>query len=772
MSRRIFSILFILSTAMSIVAQKTAPLRMNNIGGVTQGMTIYAIAQDARGMIWLGTNDGLCSYDGYEIHQHGRSMSKVNLASMRGLGRINCMTVQGDSILIGCEHGMEVFRIKEDKFSPYRLFAGHDVKTISDGWIGTDRGLYVKGRRLGIIRNIFSVSHLGSKIFVGTASSLYVYNGKDFVKVALMSYISGVAAIKTLPGVFFVGTGSTLSTMDCQNQKILKIKPMPVVKTILADGNRLLIGTDNGLYFTSGDVMTKVQHDAFRPDNSLAGNVIWSIFRDRDGNIWIGTDNGVSMMQKHSAISWHYLTDITGRHAGCLIEQILIDKHRRTWLGGSSGLICVENLGNPDETYRWYKMGDARYPLPHNHIRCIYEDKNGRIFAGGDGGMMVYDERTRQFTRHLIKEDRYNWIYDIYGQDDQLVVLTSDNVYLLDGRTFKNLTPSLTSKGRESLSKCKTKGKRNVVTISDVNWYKDANTGLLWIGGNDRFGFHYPEQKSQALLSRKVYITCSEPWGQDGVLLNFSDFDYNPEKQTLYTYRLKGLEDEWHTTSRREHSIRYTHLSPGTYTFEISPKDHKELVTTYDISIPRLWFATIPMLILYAVLFIALIVTIILFFIQRKTILLEREQREVMLETAKRKEMELQQELVQTVKTQDQSIEHPSMDDNFLSTVTQTIEVRMEDLDFSPSMLAESCNVPQKQLYRKLKQLTGMTTVEYIRHLRIERAAYLLSHGNFTVAEVMYRVGFTNASYFSRAFVKLKGMTPSEYKKLLLSDKL
>lgn len=177
--------------------------------------------------------------------------------------------------------------------------------------------------------------------------------------------------------------------------------------------------------------------------------------------------------------------------------------------------------------------------------------------------------------------------------------------------------------------------------------------------------FIIQNRKVRLCSPQSLYYLIPEPWGQDGVLLNFSDFDYNPEKQTLYTYRLKGLEDEWHTTSRGEHSIRYTHLSPGTYTFEISPKDHKELVTTYDISIPRLWFATIPMLILLAVLFINTYCDHrILFFIQRKTILLEREQREVMLETAKRKEMELHKELVQTVKTQDQSIEHPSMDDH------------------------------------------------------------------------------------------------------------
>ena len=58
-----------------------------------------------------------------------------------------------------------------------------------------------------------------------------------------------------------------------------------------------------------------------------------------------------------------------------------------------------------------------------------------------------------------------------------------------------------------------------------------------------------------------------------------------------------------------------------------------------------------------------------------------------------------------------------------------------------------------------------MTTVEYIRHIRMEHAARLLIGGNFTVAETMYRVGFSNASYFSRSFSAAYGMTPSEYKR-------
>ncbi len=70
-----------------------------------------------------------------------------------------------------------------------------------------------------------------------------------------------------------------------------------------------------------------------------------------------------------------------------------------------------------------------------------------------------------------------------------------------------------------------------------------------------------------------------------------------------------------------------------------------------------------------------------------------------------------------------------------------------------------------KQLYRKLKHMTGLSTVEYIRSIRLKKAALMLQNGGFTVSEVMYSVGFSNMSYFSRAFSAEYKKTPSEYMK-------
>ena len=104
-----------------------------------------------------------------------------------------------------------------------------------------------------------------------------------------------------------------------------------------------------------------------------------------------------------------------------------------------------------------------------------------------------------------------------------------------------------------------------------------------------------------------------------------------------------------------------------------------------------------------------------------------------------------------------------SYDEKYLKKVTRIIEDHIDDTDLSVARLCELGEFNEKMLYRKLKQLTGLSTVEYIRSVRLKKAAVLLQNGNFTVSEAMYSVGFSNASYFTRAFSAQYGKTPSEY---------
>ncbi len=104
-----------------------------------------------------------------------------------------------------------------------------------------------------------------------------------------------------------------------------------------------------------------------------------------------------------------------------------------------------------------------------------------------------------------------------------------------------------------------------------------------------------------------------------------------------------------------------------------------------------------------------------------------------------------------------------SQDEKFLSVITQTIEEHLQNPDLNVQKLAELSGYNAKQIYRRLKALTGQTAVDYIKSIRLKKAAILLAQRKFTVAEVMYTVGFSSHSYFSKCFSEKYGKSPKSY---------
>jgi AraC-like DNA-binding protein len=67
------------------------------------------------------------------------------------------------------------------------------------------------------------------------------------------------------------------------------------------------------------------------------------------------------------------------------------------------------------------------------------------------------------------------------------------------------------------------------------------------------------------------------------------------------------------------------------------------------------------------------------------------------------------------------------------------------------------------QLFRKLRALTDQSPVEFIRAIKLKRAAALLEHHAGNISEIAYQVGFNNPAYFAQCFRKLFGVSPKEY---------
>lgn len=104
-----------------------------------------------------------------------------------------------------------------------------------------------------------------------------------------------------------------------------------------------------------------------------------------------------------------------------------------------------------------------------------------------------------------------------------------------------------------------------------------------------------------------------------------------------------------------------------------------------------------------------------------------------------------------------------SPDEKFLNYITEMIEQHLSDSDLNVTKLGELSGYHPKQIYRRIKQLTGYTAVDYMKGIRMKKAAMLLSQKQFMVSEVMYMVGFSDSSYFSKCFMEKYGKTPKQY---------
>ncbi len=104
-------------------------------------------------------------------------------------------------------------------------------------------------------------------------------------------------------------------------------------------------------------------------------------------------------------------------------------------------------------------------------------------------------------------------------------------------------------------------------------------------------------------------------------------------------------------------------------------------------------------------------------------------------------------------------------DQEFLRKVVTLIEANMADSDFSVDSMLKNFSFGRTVFYRKMKGITGYAPKDFVRIVRMKKAAALLQHHDLNVSEVAYEVGFNDPEYFSQLFKKHFGMNPSEYQK-------
>lgn len=110
-------------------------------------------------------------------------------------------------------------------------------------------------------------------------------------------------------------------------------------------------------------------------------------------------------------------------------------------------------------------------------------------------------------------------------------------------------------------------------------------------------------------------------------------------------------------------------------------------------------------------------------------------------------------------------IAHSKTDEKFLSAINEIIQKNLENPDFSIDELAQALSISRSGFHRKLKGISALTPNDYIKLIRLKKAAELLRDGQLRVNEICDKVGFNSPSYFSKCFQEQFGMLPSDFAK-------
>lgn len=423
MRKILFGLIGVMAWACQVVASSVWDPSVNlrqpifkNISVPPSAYPVMGICQDSKGMMWLATGDGLYSYDGYSLHHHPLEGVKT----YRGL-RAVCPAGDQYLCLGSLTRGLLFFNLKTGKREdPYpELHAVHSVTMLKAYggylWIGTNvSGVYAFHLRTRQLRkcklpksfpDITAFEGAGNHVYFSSLAGLGRVDLATW-KVTLIPVPGNNPFVNTLywdhrEQRLLVGMENYVYSYDprLHQMRQLLLQPGNVFKSMQKDlhGN-LFLGTDAGLLlYRPRTHQTEFFLHSTKDIRSIGSNIVWQIINDREGNLWMATEKGVSLLQRNLPYQLVPLYDLTGSGEGNTITQMLYDSKGRLWMGGDNGII----LNDGKET-TWFNANNPSHHLAHNRIRSIVENKDHDIWLASDGSIARFDEETRQFVYYHV----------------------------------------------------------------------------------------------------------------------------------------------------------------------------------------------------------------------------------------------------------------------------------------------------------------------------------------------------------------------------------
>jgi ligand-binding sensor domain-containing protein/signal transduction histidine kinase len=341
------------------------------------GGRVRTIAQTADGYLWIGTDDGLVRFDGFNFnHLPLSSFGLFSDAPLLGL------TTDADGNLLVRLQGADVLRQRNGTFET--IASGHGPTAIHVTAMGTETngGVILSDLLDGVLRFRGGKLEVLAPVGVIPQSSLVI---------SLAETPDGKIWMGTLgAGLSYLSLGRVTNVAGLPNKKINCLLPV--------SSSEMFIGTDEGLFHWNGTAFTRV-----RLPQSLDHVQILTMLRDRDSNIWVGTALGLLRINA-AGISLLDEEELRGDGG---INALLEDREGNLWVGAARGLERIR-----DSAFLTYSpTAGSNGP--------IYADAQNQIwFAPAAGGLyLLRNGRAEPFHEAGLDNDV---VYSITGQKDDI----------------------------------------------------------------------------------------------------------------------------------------------------------------------------------------------------------------------------------------------------------------------------------------------------------------------------------------------------------------
>lgn len=384
-------------------------------------LSVMSICQDTLGRMWFGTNEGINIYDGakidklksYEILVDGKKERKFINGSVNQIvsDRFGRIFIRNNGVLIEYDVWRETMReLRSDKVKTITLVNGNLWSVIKDSLMSyeTDTQSWSLIQQLKI-PDVTCMQQLDDRLYLGTMKGLYLWHHNKLLPVLpdveifrLFASSKGELWIASrMEGLFRIDTEGKLRREEISKSRVASGQ----IREFVEDSRHYIwFGTFNGLQvYNPFDDTYKVYRPGIYP-GQLEHESVFSLYRDKQGTIWVGTYyGGVNYFNLESDLFTYYHPHHI-QDGKCLnfpiVGQIVEDDERNLWIATDGG--GVNKFDRQNKLFSYFEATGGNSIL-HDNIKTVaYAPDWEYLYIGTyTGGLSRYDKRTGRFHNYL-----------------------------------------------------------------------------------------------------------------------------------------------------------------------------------------------------------------------------------------------------------------------------------------------------------------------------------------------------------------------------------